>query len=218
MRIIITNLNFHKKQNTGLFWRKILAETWNRIPWNFRTLRRPRSTVCKETWDLIKASLLFSVARNKYIIIDRSIYLCLRTSKLAESRWALKKQRQIEVREPTDHCSTAAYPCHECRNPRGPTFYYRFKEYIVIASARGHVSLTTFSAVAAAAAAAVVVCPCTPRAKTGPPLRSAAAPLRLSSIPSHLVRDAREKEYLHVIYIPSLAVSSLVDYIRMSLL
>lgn len=69
----------------------------------------------------------------------------------------------------TGHGSIAAYPCHECRNPRGPTFYSHFKEYIVIASARGHVSRTTFSA-AAVAAATVVACPCTPPAKTGPPL------------------------------------------------
>lgn len=63
---------------------------------------------------------------------------------------------------------------------RGSTFYYLFKERIVI---RGHVSLLATFNIAAAAA---VACPCTPPAKTGPQL------LLLSSIPSRSSEISRK--------------------------
>lgn len=84
--------------------------------------------------------------------------------------------------------STAAYPCFGAANvaiyTTGFTFYYLFKERIII---RGHVSLlATFNIAAAAAAATAVACPCTPPAKTGPLL------LLLSSIPSRSSEISRK--------------------------
>lgn len=82
--------------------------------------------------------------------------------------------------------STAAYPCFGAANvaiyTTGSTFYYLFKERIII---RGHVSLLATFNIAAAAATAVA-CPCTPPAKTGPLL------LLLSSIPSRSSEISRK--------------------------
>lgn len=105
--------------------------------------------------------------------------------------------------ENTVHCSSAAYPCFDAASvaiyTTGSTFYYLFKERIVI---RGHVSLLATFNIAAATAVAVA-CPCTPPAKTGPRLLLLSRRFRLAR-PRY-----PEKEYLHIIYI---LAGSLVDF------